>query len=114
MITKAVVAVCAALAVFAGVLWLQNASLTASNDALKLDNASLERSVTALTDAAAQSRAAAEVAKANADRERAVSLEYEAFRDNLRNGGNDSELPCWFVDYLNLVLGRVPEPGCAD
>lgn len=114
MILRGLLVVVAVLVFVCGFLWLQNGWLTADVESLEADNASLERSVQSLVADAAQSREAAAVAKANAERERELSAEFEAFRDQLRNGGNDDQLPCWFVIWFNDVLGRVPEQRCAD
>lgn len=67
--------------------------------------ASLARSVAVLSDARDQARLAAEVARAAADRERMRAAEYDALREALITGGDDAEVPDWFCDYLDGLLG---------
>lgn len=93
-------ALCAAL-VAVVLLQRSNASLTAQN-------ASLTRSVAVLEDQAAQSRLAADVAQAAAQRERARAAEYDALREALIDGDDDAHLPPWFRSYLDDLLGRLP------
>lgn len=114
MILKALVAACGALLLLCGWFWFQNGNLTEDVERQRKEIASLERSVATLEEAVTQSRLAADVAKAVAERERAVSAQYERLRDNLRNGGNDAEIPCWFSNYVNSILGRLPEGRCSD
>lgn len=112
MVIRVLVVVVAALGALSGWLWLKNGWVEADKAALAAEVASLNRSIVTLETQAKQSRDAAEVAKATAAREMAVSQEYEKLRDTLRNGGNDEDLPCWFSDYINDVLGRVR--NCQD
>lgn len=107
MIIKGLIAFCGVLMLVAGGLWLQNGWQGAEIAALHDDIASKDRSIITLTQSAKQSRESAEVAKAEAERARMRSAEFELIRDNLRNG-NDEALPCWFVDDLAAILGRVP------
>lgn len=114
MFLKAALVVCAVLGLACGWLYWANGNLKEANEAQAVEIASLNRSVETLTQAAAQSRLAAEVAKAQAAREREAAAAYEALRDNFRNGGNDADLPCWFSDRINELLGRMPALGCRD
>ncbi|MFY0633694.1 MAG: hypothetical protein JXQ91_07775 [Vannielia sp.] len=58
--------------------------------------ASLRRSVAVLEDARAQARSAAEVARAEAERQAARAAEYDALKEALLRGGDDVALPDWF------------------
>lgn len=113
MIVRALAATCLVLGLIAIWFWISNQSLQAEVENQELQIASLERSVASLTEAAEQSRLAAEVAKAVAERERQTNVEFERLRDNLRNGGQDADLPCWLSNHINLVLGRLPG-DCTD
>ena len=90
-----------ALLVVSGGAWL----LYRANGDLRVENASLARSVAALEDQRAQARLAADVARAAADRERARAAEYDALRETLLKGDDDAPLPDWFRAYLDRVLG---------
>jgi hypothetical protein len=113
MILKALVAVCLALSLALGWLWITNDRLEASNARLQTEVASLERSVATLQGAVTQARLAADVAKAVAARERAANVEFERLRDAFRDG-NDEILPCWFRNGVAGILGRLPEPECSN
>lgn len=82
--------------------------LQRGNAALQAENASLTRSVAALEQQAAQSRLAADVARAAAQRERERAAEYDALREALIDGDEDADLPTWFRSYLDDLLGRLP------
>ena len=113
MIVRALAAACLVLGLAVGWFWISNQSLQAKVEIQDLKIVSLERSVASLTEAAEQSRLAAEVAKAVAEKERQTNAEFETLRDNLRNGGQDADLPCWLSNHINLVLGRLPGE-CSD
>ena len=90
-------ALCLALGAF---WWVHRA-----NGDLRVENASLARSVATLEDQRAQARLAADVARAAADRARARAAEYDALRETLLKGDDDAPLPDWFRAYLDRVLG---------
>lgn len=89
-------ALCAALVALM-VMQRQNAALSA-------ENASLSRSIAVLEDSRAQARLAADVARAEAQRERDRAVEYDAFREALIEGNEDAELPEWFQGWLRELL----------
>jgi len=75
------------------------------NAALIAENASLSRSIAVLEDSRAQARLAADVARAEAQRERKKAAEYDALRKALIDGDEDAELPPFFRDWLSDLLG---------
>lgn len=75
--------------------------------AAEAEAASLRRSVAVLEDARDQAREAAAVANAAAERERGRAQEYDDLREALIRGDEDAELPDWFRDYLDNLLGGV-------
>lgn len=89
-------------------LYVSNASLRAENASLSAENASLTRSIAVLVLSRAQARDAAEVAKAEADRQRLKANELDALRARLIEGDEDVELPPEFAAWLNDLLGRMP------
>lgn len=88
----------------AGYVWW----LRAEVDALASENASLTRSVVVLEGQIEQSKLAREVADAEAARVKARAAEYDALRETLMRGDDDAPLPEWFRDYLDRLLGGLP------
>ena len=74
---------------------------------LATENGDLMASVVALEQSVSQAKTAAAVARAAAERERTKADEYDAFREALINGESDENLPDWFRDYINGILGRL-------
>lgn len=80
---------------------------TAKTARLEAENAALTRSVAVLEHTAAQSRAAAKVAKAYAERAEQKALEYERVKDAFRTGDfDDVALPDDFRRLLDRILRR--------
>jgi predicted negative regulator of RcsB-dependent stress response len=79
-------------------------------------SASLQRSVSALEAERDAAKLAREVARAEAERFRVKSQEYDALRETLLKGENDAPLPDWFRSYLASLLtpsgaGVLDSPG---
>lgn len=75
--------------------------------ALRAENASLRRQVAIMQEQAEQARLAASVARAEAERQAARAAEYDRLREALIGGQDDVDLPDWFRDYLDRLLGGV-------
>lgn len=73
-------------------------------DRLRADNASLTRSVEILNISRQQARTAAEVARAEAQRQSVKAKEYEQVKDAFRKGDFDAPLPDDFSRLLDRVL----------
>lgn len=84
-------------------LWWQSGRVAG----LQADKARLERSVQSLEAARAQARTAARVVQAEADRQRALAIEYEQVKDAFREGDFDAPLP----DDFRVLLDRILRPG---
>lgn len=93
-----------ALALAGGVWWVMD--LRATNAKLTTENAALSRSVDALRDQAAAARLAADVARAEAERQRTLAAEYEQVKDAFRKGDFDAPLP----DDFRVLLDRILRP----
>lgn len=88
-------AVAAALALVAGLWWA-----LAQNDRLRAQNAALSASVAALRLDREMARNAAAVAAARAARVEAKAREYDQLREGILRNGTDADLPGWLLDVL--------------
>ncbi|MBY5988225.1 hypothetical protein [Roseovarius atlanticus] len=100
IIRYALIAALVACLGLGGALWWQSDRVAG----LEADKARLERSVQSLEAARAQARTAARVAQAEAERQRALAIEYEQVKDAFREGDFDAPLPDDFRDLLDRIL----------
>lgn len=98
--------VAALLTALASVVWWQSGTI----DTLRGDVARLERSLAVVEAARKQARLAASVAQAAANRAQTRAAEYDRMRENLLKGNTDEELPDWFREYLDDLLGGLRDP----
>ena len=87
-------------AVLVGVwaLWVGN-----QNKAAEIDR--LTRNVAVIELQMEHSKEARKVADAEANRHRLKSEEYDALKESLLRGNNETPIPDWFADYLDGLFG---------
>lgn len=104
-------AACAAALALVGALWWA----LARNDRLRAENAALSASVAALRIERAAAQEAAAVAAARAARVEAKAREYDQLREGILRDGTDADLPGWLLDALGgLRAGKNATDRRAD
>lgn len=83
-----------------GFMWMQSQRIASLQEA----KARLEQSVSEQKRLIQSERIARTVARAEAERFKARSDEYDALREALLEGNEDAPLPDWFVSYLDRLF----------